>query len=47
MRDKDGKPLYMVTPHNLRHFHGPRDLDLGIPLKDLQAQLEHTDLKPT
>ena len=47
MRDKDGRPLYVVTPHPLRHFHAVRALDLGIPLKDLQAQLGHTDLKTT
>ncbi|MDF0589770.1 tyrosine-type recombinase/integrase [Candidatus Methanocrinis natronophilus] len=46
-RDKDGKPLYVVTPHTLRHFHAVRALDLGIPLNDLQAQLGHTDLKTT
>jgi integrase len=46
-RDKDGKPLYVVTPHTLRHFHAVRALDLGILLNDLQAQLGHTDLKTT
>ena len=46
-RDKDGKPLYVITPHTLRHFHAVRALDLGIPLNDLQAQLGHTDLKTT
>ena len=46
-RGKDGKPLYVVTPHTLRHFHAVRALDLGIPLNDLQAQLGHTDLKTT
>ena len=46
-RDKDGKPLYVVTPHTLKHFHVVRALDLGAPLNDLQAQLGHTGLKTT
>jgi len=46
-RDKGGRPLYVVTPHTLRHFHAVLALDLGIPLNDLQAQLGHTDLKTT
>ncbi|MDF0591550.1 hypothetical protein [Candidatus Methanocrinis natronophilus] len=29
MRDKGGRPLYVVTPHALRHFHAVRALDLG------------------
>jgi integrase len=46
-RDRGGKPLYVVTPHTLRHFHQVRALDMGIPLNDLQAQFGHTDLKTT
>ena len=46
-RDKGGKPLYVVNPHALRHFHAVRTLGLGIPLNDLPAQLGHTDLKTT
>lgn len=46
-RDKDGKPLYVVTPHTLRHFHAVRAIDIGIPINDLQAQLGYTDLKMT
>ncbi|NLX39277.1 MAG: DUF1699 family protein [Methanothrix sp.] len=44
-RDKDGRPLYVVTPHTLRHFHAVRAPDMGITLNDLQVQLGHTDLK--
>jgi len=30
-----GRPLYVVTPHTLRHFHAVRALDQGVPLNDL------------
>jgi integrase len=33
-RDKDDKPLHVVTPHTLRHFHAVRALDPGVPLND-------------
>ena len=46
-RDKGGKPLYVVNPHTLRHFHAVPALDLGIPLNDLLAKLGYTDLKTT
>mgnify|MGYP001090712785 CR=1 FL=1 len=43
--DKNGRPLYAVSPHSLRHAHAVTALDAGVPLNDLQAQLGHSNLE--
>jgi len=45
--DKNGRPLYAVSPHTLRHAHAVTALDAGVPLNDLQAQLGHSNLATT
>jgi len=46
-KDKNGRPLYVVSVHTLRHFHAVHSLDAGVKLNDLQAQLGHSNLKTT
>jgi len=45
--DKNGRPLYVVSAHTLRHAHAVTALDAGVPLNDLQAQLGHSNLATT
>jgi Site-specific recombinase XerD len=45
--DKNGRPLYAVSPHTPRHAHAVTALDAGVPLNDLQAQLGHSNLATT
>ncbi|MEA2046690.1 MAG: site-specific integrase [Euryarchaeota archaeon] len=42
--DKNGRPLYAISSHTLRHTHAVTALDAGVPLNDLQAQLGHSNL---
>lgn len=45
--DKDGRPLYTVTPHTLRHTHIVHALMNKVPITAVQKQVGHKNLSTT
>lgn len=45
--DKDGTPLYTVTPHTLRHTHIVHALMDKVPITAVQKQVGHKNLSTT
>jgi integrase/recombinase XerD len=46
-QDKTGKNRHRIHPHMLRHSFAVWSLDSGVPVSDLQDQLEHASLATT